>query len=41
MEYVVCMGKMRNLYRAMVGKPEGNRPLGRNRCEDNIKVNLD
>jgi len=28
--------------RILVGKPEGQRPLGRHRCkwEDNIKVNL-
>ena len=27
---------------ALVGKPEGKRPLGRHRrrCEDNIKINL-
>lgn len=38
--YVVCMGKKRNSYRALVGKPEGNRPLGRNIWEDNITVDL-
>jgi len=32
------MGKRRNVYRVLVGKPE-RRPLGRRRCrwEDNIK----
>jgi hypothetical protein len=30
------------VYRGLVGKPEGNRPLGRRRCrgEDNIRINL-
>jgi hypothetical protein len=26
------MGKMRNAYRLLVGKPGGKRPLGRPRC---------
>jgi len=32
----------RGLYRILVGKPEGKRPLGRprRRWEDNIKINL-
>jgi len=36
------MGKKRGLYRVLVGKPEGKRPLGRprRRCEDNIKMDL-
>ena len=36
------MGKKRGLYRVLVGKPEGKRPLGRPRCrwECNIKVNI-
>jgi hypothetical protein len=34
------MGEKRNAYRILVGKPEGNRPLGRPRCRwvDNIKM---
>ena len=30
------------MYRLLVGKPEGRRPLGRprRRCEDNIKMDL-
>ena len=30
------------MYRVLVGKPEGKRPLGRHRCrwEDNIKMDL-
>jgi hypothetical protein len=33
------MGKGRGMYRVLVGKPEGKRPLGRHRriWEDNIK----
>ena len=30
------------MYRALVGKPEGKRPLGslRHRCENNIKMDI-
>jgi hypothetical protein len=36
------MGKKRNIYRILVGKPEGKRPLRRLRreWEDNIKIDL-
>jgi hypothetical protein len=36
------MGVKRNVYRLLVGKPEGKRPLGRRRCRwiDNIKTDL-
>ena len=36
------MGEGRGLYRVVVGKPEGKRPLGipRHRWEDNIKMDL-
>jgi hypothetical protein len=36
------MGERRGAYRALVGKPEGRRPLGRprRRWEDNIKIDL-
>jgi len=36
------MGERRGLYRALVGKPEGKRPLGRHRrrWENNIKMDL-
>jgi hypothetical protein len=36
------MGERRGAYMAMVGKPEGRRPLGRSRYrwEDNIKMDL-
>jgi hypothetical protein len=36
------MGEQRNVYRLLVGKPEGKRPLGRPRRTwmDNIKMDL-
>jgi hypothetical protein len=36
------MGEGRGVYRVLVGRPEGKRPLGRARCrwEDNIKMDL-
>jgi hypothetical protein len=36
------MGKERNVYRVLMGKPEGKRPLGRPRCrwEDGIRMDL-
>jgi len=36
------MGERRDVYRVLVGKPGGKRPLGRprRRWEDNIKMNL-
>jgi len=37
------MGQGRGVYRALVGKPEGKRPLGggpRRRWKDNIKMDL-
>jgi hypothetical protein len=36
------MGEGRVMYRVLVVKPEGKRPLGRPRCrwEDNIKMDL-
>jgi hypothetical protein len=35
-------GEKRNMYRLLVGKPEGKRQLGRPRCRwiDNIKMDL-
>jgi hypothetical protein len=40
--YVARMGEERNVYKFLVGKPEGKKPLGRprRRCEDNIKMLL-
>jgi hypothetical protein len=40
--HVARVGKRGGAYRAMVGKPEGTRPLGspRHRWEDNIKIEL-
>jgi hypothetical protein len=36
------MGKGRGVYRVLVGKPEGRRPMGRprRRWEDNIRMDL-
>jgi hypothetical protein len=36
------MGEKRNVYKLLVGKPEGKRPLGRSRRRwlDNIKMDL-
>jgi hypothetical protein len=36
------VGKDRDLYRILMGKPEGTRPLERprRRCEDNIEMDL-
>ena len=41
--HVARMGERRDVYRVLVGKPEGKRPLGRPRCrwEDNIKTDLE
>jgi len=40
--HVACMGERRAVYRVLVWKPEGKRPLGRprHRWEDNIKMDL-
>ena len=40
--HIAHMEQSRNAYRVLVGKPEGKRPLGRQRCrwEDNIKMYL-
>ena len=40
--HVVLMGEGRDVYRGLVGKPEGKRPLGRpsRRWEDNIKMDI-
>ena len=40
--HVACMELSRNAYRALVGRPEGKRSLGRmrHRWEDNIKMDL-
>jgi hypothetical protein len=36
------MGEERNVYRVLMGKPEGNRPFGRprRRWEDGIRMDL-
>ena len=40
--HVACMGDKRGVYRVLVGKPEGRRPLGRprRRWVDNIRMDL-
>ena len=40
--HVARMGEGRGVYRVLVGKPEGKRPLGRprHRWEDNIRMDL-
>jgi hypothetical protein len=42
LERVVHMREKRGIYRVLVRKPEGKRPLGRPRCrwENNIKMDL-
>jgi hypothetical protein len=39
---VAHMGEGRGVYRVLVGKPEGKRPLGRprRRWEDNVRMDL-
>jgi hypothetical protein len=37
--HVAHMGEMRGIYRVLVGKPEGKRPLGRG-VDNNIKMDL-
>ena len=40
--HVACMSEERGVYRVLVGKPEGKRPLGRprRRWVDNIMMDL-
>jgi hypothetical protein len=40
--HVACVGEGRGVYRVLVGRPEGKRPLGRprRRWEDNIEMDL-
>jgi hypothetical protein len=40
--HAACMGELRNLYKILIGKPEGKRPLRkpRHRWEGNIKMYL-
>ena len=42
MGHVARIGERRGVYRVLVGKPEGKRPLGRPGCrwEDNIEMDL-
>jgi len=40
--HIACMGERIGVYKVLVGKPEGKRPLGRSRhrWEDNIKIDF-
>ena len=38
--HVAHMGEERGVYRVLVGKPEGKRPLGRPRWVDNIRMDF-
>jgi len=40
--HVACVAKRRDVYRILVGKPEGKRSIGRprRRRKENIKMNL-
>ena len=40
--HVACMGEERGVYRVLVEKPEGKRPLGRPRFRwvDNVRMDL-
>jgi hypothetical protein len=40
--HVTCMGEERKVYRVLVGKPKGKRPVGRprHRWEDGIRMDL-
>ena len=35
------MGEKSGLYRVLVGKPEGKKPLGRPRCRSENKIKMD
>jgi hypothetical protein len=38
--HVTRMGEERKVYKVLVGKPKGKRPLGRPRWEDGIRMDL-
>jgi hypothetical protein len=40
--YALCVGVNRNIYKILVGKPEGKRPPGRleRRWDDKIRIDL-
>jgi len=42
-DHVARMGEKKGVYRVLLGKPEGKRPLGKPSCrwEDNIKMDLE
>jgi len=41
MGHVARTGDRRGVYKVLVGKPEGNRPLGRPRCRSEVIIKMD
>jgi hypothetical protein len=39
--HVSCMGEEKKVYRILVEKPEGKRPLGRPRCRWKVGIRMD
>jgi len=39
--HVACMGEERGMYRVLVGKPEGRRPVGRPRRRWVVNIRMD
>jgi hypothetical protein len=39
--HLARMGEKRNVYRLLVGKPEGKRPQGRSRCRSVDRIQMD
>jgi hypothetical protein len=39
--YVASIGMMRGVYRVLVGKHEGKRPLGKPRCGWKVIINME
>jgi hypothetical protein len=39
--HVACIGKVRRVYKVLVGKPEGKRPLRRQRHRWEVEVRMD
>ena len=41
MWHVACMGMSKGVYRILVGRPEGKRPLGRHRNRWKVNITMD
>jgi hypothetical protein len=39
--HVACMGLKKNVCRALLGKPEGKRSLGKSVCRWEVNINMD